>query len=230
MNTTHILFIDDEDITQIVDKLRNVLKKQGITLIEEFFQIKMKYRVPETSDSTETILDFSAIKKELKETVMTKRFDYVACDFNFKDKHLNGFKLIKWLKNVSKSEKLKIRGAKFSLFSSEIDKSIKESFSEDDIGSLIRLKLEDFYDRARMSEDFGGTIINSDNEINLKEKLVSELNNHKERTFKTGYPKFKGHTLDQIVSEIENDSYHGIAFQEALIECSVAHMISLNEE
>lgn len=232
MNNKHILFIDDEDITQIVDKLRNVLKKQGITLIEEVFPINSSYRINDPKESGQTILDFDKIKEDLKTKVMSKRFDYVACDFNFKDKNINGFKLIRWLKNVSKSEKFQIRGAKFSLFSSEIDKSIKETFSEEQIGNLIRLKLEDFYDRARISEDFGTSIINSISEIDLKEKLIAELDKHKGKTFKfiTGYPKFKDLTLDQIASEIQGETHHGIGFQEALIELSVAHMINLNEE
>lgn len=231
MNNKHILFIDDEDITHIVDKLRHVLQKQGITLVEHIFPINGTYRINDPRKPGETMLDFNKIKEDLKTTVMTIRFDYVACDFNFKDKDLNGYKLVKWLKNVSKNEaRFKIRGAKFSLFSSEIDKSIKETFSEEQIGILIRLKLEDFYDRARISEDLGASIINSSNEIDLKEKLISELDKHKDLKFKSGYPKFKDLKLDDIATEIQGETYHGIGFQEALIELCVAHMINLNEE
>lgn len=228
MHNKHILFIDDEDISQTIEKLRTVLKKQGITLVEEFFQIKQEFRTQDPNDNGQTSLDFNSIKEELKSKVMNKRFDYVACDFNFKDEGLNGFKLIKWLKNVAKNEKYKIRGARFSLFSSELEKSIKQTFSEEDVADLIRLKLEDFYDRARISEDFGQSIINSTDEVDLKEELILHLDKHKDMTFQSGYPKFKGKTLNEILEEIQSDSHHGIGFQRALIEHCVAHMISLN--
>jgi hypothetical protein len=230
MQTKHVLFIDDEDISQTIDKLRNVLKKQGITLVDEFFHIKPSYRKQDPNERDQTVLDFGQIKEDLKSGVMKKMFDYVACDFNFKDDGLNGFRLIKWLKNVARNEKHKIRTARFSLFSSELDKSIKETFSENDIADLIRLKIEDFYDRSRISEDLGQSVISNAEEIDLKEELVKHLSNHESMTFRSGYPKFKGMTLKQIVDEIQSDTYHGIGFQVALIEHCVTHMISLNEE
>ena len=135
----HVLFIDDGDITEIVNRLRNVLRKQGITLVEALLNLNNpKYRKENPTVKGETVLDFDLIKKELEESFMKTRFDYVMCDFNFNDKDLNGFRLTKWLKNVSKSErKFKIRSARFSLYSSEKDKSIKDFFTEEEKGQFI---------------------------------------------------------------------------------------------
>lgn len=226
-----VLFIDDGNVSEIIEKLRGILKKQGVTLNESILNLKeSKYRTINPDDDTETILDFNSIKNEILQKYMNERFDYVLCDFNFNDKVLNGFKLIKWLKNVSKNDRKKIRSAKYSLYSSEKDKSIKDAFSEDEMGSLVKLKLEDFYDRTKVSEDLGYAIINNQKEINLKNKLINELDKYRDLQFRSVYPKFIGYTLGQIASEIEDDTYHGLTFQETLLELAVAHMISLNEE
>ncbi len=232
MNTKQVLFIDDGNVTEIIEKLRNLLKKQGITLVDFFLNLKdSKYRKPNPEDEDETVLDFELIKTELEDKFMNTRFDYVLCDFNFNDKSLNGFKLIKWLKNVSKNErKFKIRHARYSLYSSEKDKSIKDAFSEDEMGYLVKLKLEDFYDRTKISEELGSAIINNEREVSLKRKFISELDRYKEMKFQSVYPKFKGLTLNEIANEIEDDTYHGRAFQEVLVELTISHMINLNEE
>ncbi|HUM97009.1 MAG TPA: hypothetical protein PK275_04085 [Chitinophagaceae bacterium] len=232
MNDKHVLFIEDGDITEQVNRLRTVLKKQGITLVETIFNLnEAKFRKENAEKSGETILDFEVIKTALQENFMLKKFDYVMCDFYFNDQETNGFRLVKWLKNVSKNErKFKIRSAKFSLYSSEKDKYIKELLSEEEIGNLIKLKLEDFYDRTRIAEDFGTSVIHNLQELNLKEKFVSELDKYKDMKFQSGYPKFKDMTLNEIASEIEDDTHHGIGFQEALIELTIAHLINLNKE
>lgn len=229
MKDKYILFIDDEDITQIINKIRTILKKQGITLIETVFPINAQFRKLHPDNPHETVLDFELIKERLKTEIMINKYDYVVCDFNFKDSNLNGFKLIRWLKNFSKSNSFKIRSAKFSLYSSEKDKSIKETFSEDELVNLIKLKLEDFYDRAKISEEFGTSIINNSQDLNLKEKLIEELVRYSEMEFKSGYPKFENLKIGKIINEIENETFHGRGFQEALIEITVAHMIDLNK-
>src|SRR5690348_13993462 len=104
-----VLFIEDGDITEQVYRLKTVLRKQGVTLVETIFDLSEEgYRIVDPDNPSQTILDIEAIKRRLKEGVMNQRFDYVMCDFDFNDNYLNGFKLIKWLKNVSESEKFKL--------------------------------------------------------------------------------------------------------------------------
>lgn len=230
MNDKNVLFIEDGDITEQVDRLRGVLQKQGITLVETILNLSdSKYRKVHPDDTRKTILNIDEIKGALRNDYMNKRFDYVLCDFDFADDKLDGFELIKWLKNVVDNEKQKLRIAKFSLYSSEPDKFLKKHMTEEDISALIKLKLNDFYSRTKIAVDFGSDVLNSSNEMNLKEKLILELVKHKEMKFQSIYPKFKDKTLEEIVAEIEKDSYHGNAFQEAIIELTVAHLIDLNK-
>ena len=231
MNKKLVLFIDDNDITEIIGKLQRRLQKEGITLIPSFLNLKeerFKKENPENKD--ETVLDFNSIKEELKQEYMNERYDVIACDFNFLDKNLNGFKLTKWLKNEAKAQKNRIRNAKFTLYSSEKEKSVRDTFGEDDMGSLIRLKMEDFFDRAYLADGLATLIHNNENEVDLTLKLLQELDKYPDLKFKSAYAKFEGKSLKEISDEIENETHHGIKFQETLIELCVAHMINLNEE
>lgn len=229
MKEVRVLFIDDDDITEIIGRLERSLKKSGITLLHDVLSLKDdKFKMLSDEEKDKFILNFPAIKDELKSKYFGTRFDLVACDFNFLDKKLNGFKLIKWLKNVSKNEKHPIRHAKFVLYSSETGKALTDTFTEDDMGELIRLKLEDFIDRTKVSEDVANLLLNAGKEIDLTLKLIQELDKHKGLKFRSVYPKFQGKTLGEIVHEIEQESVHGIGFQEHLIEITVAHMIDLN--
>jgi len=231
MNTKQILFIEDGDITEQLERLRSVLQKQGITLIETILDLSnARYRKPNPDNASKTTLNIEEIKTTLRNSFMNKRFDYVMCDFDFADEKLDGFELIKWLKNVCESEKQRLRIAKFSLYSSEPEKLFKKHMSEEDISSLIKLRLNDFYSRTRIAVDFGSDVLNAKTEINLKEKLISELVKYKEMKFQSIYPKFKDKTLDEIATEIEKDTHHGNAFQESIIEITVAHIIDLNKE
>lgn len=229
MNEVNVLFIDDDDITEIIGRLERNLKKAGITLLHEVLNLKQdRFKMASEDEKDTFILNFPAIKEELKQKFFKTRFDLIACDFNFLDKKLNGFKLVKWLKNVSKNEKHPIRHAKFVLYSSEKGKALTDTFSEDDMGDLIRLKLEDFIDRTKVSEDVANILLNAGKEINLTLKLIQEMDKYKDLKFRSVYPKFIDKTLAEVIHEIEQDSVHGIGFQETLIELAISHMIELN--
>lgn len=230
MNNKYVLFIDDGDITEQLGRLRSVLQKQGVTLVETILDLSdTKYRESNPNNSLKTILNIGEIKTTLRNSYMNKRFDYVLCDFDFADEKLDGFELIKWLKNICDNEKQKLRIAKFSLYSSEPEKFSKKHMTEEDISSLIKLKLKDFYSRTRIAVDFAADVLNEKSELNLREKLISELDKYKEMKFQSIYPKFKDKTLDDIASEIEKDTHHGRSFQESIIELTVAHLIELNK-
>lgn len=224
-----VLFIDDDDITEIIGRLARSLKKNGITIVPTVLQIGDKFKIQGNNNDGTHVLDFSKIKEEITANHLDVSFDLVACDFNFSDDNVNGFKLIKWLINVSKSQKKRIRKAKFVLYSSEKGKALQEAFSEDDMSDLVRLKLEDFIDRTKVSEDVANMLLNSGKEINLTQKLIQEMDKYGTLKFRSAYPKFIDKTLSEIITEIENDTHHGIAFQHNLIELAVAHMIDLNQ-
>lgn len=230
MNKKLVLFIDDSSLTEIIDKLQRRLQKEGITLMPSFLNLKEdRFKKENPLNKEESVLDFNAIKEELKQKYMNESYDLIACDFNLLDKNLNGFKLTEWLKNVAKSEKKRIRHGKFTLYSSEKGKSLS-TFTEDDMGHLIRLKIEDFFDRTSLADGLATIILNNEDDIDLTLKLLQELNKHPDLKFKSVYKKFAGKSLKEISTEIENGTHHGIGFQETLIELCVAHMISLNEE
>jgi len=231
MSIKNILFIDDEDVSPIAEKLEWKLKAEGISARCTILQIKTT-TFSLRDENGKVRLDFKKIKKTLADQYMDMQYDIVACDYNFKDKSLNGFKLIKWLKNEANKgkKKKKIRRATFTLYSSEKEENIKILFGEEDISSLIRLKLGDFFDRPKLAEAIALLIIKLNNTMSLNDKLLSELGKYSDLKFRSLYPLFSGKTIGKIAEEIENETHHGMKFQEALIEQSVANMIELNDE
>ncbi|MFC0774277.1 hypothetical protein [Terrimonas alba] len=229
MSLKTCLFIADEDVTEITDKVIGSLKKQGITFNFKHIDLRNeKYYSQEQSNESKHKLDFEKIKGEINEKYINHRFDLVACDFNYAKDPLDGFKVIKWLKNESESRKRRIRRARFVLYSSEQEKFIQMTNTVEELTRLIRLKIEDFLDRRNLADAIIRTLANEEKDVS--ELIISELEKFSSLEFRSVYPPFKGKKLGEIAGEIEIQSHHGVNFQKNIIEYTIAHLVELNKE
>ncbi len=227
MSIKRILFIDDDHVDGIVDKLRKNLKKNGVTLSESVLHLNQdKFKMK--NDEGKIILDFEKIKTDLRDNHMSELYDVVSCDYYFAKDPLDGYQILKWLKNESESQKKKIRRAKYFLYSSEGDKMAKDLNSVNDISQLIKLKLTDFFKRENLSIDLTKVILNSQASFSFSDKLLNEFDKYPGCEFKSVYPKFKGKKLHEIAEEIDKELPNGVDFQNNLAELTIAHMIELN--
>lgn len=231
MSIKKVLFLDDQNINSMIDILKRNLHSKGFELSESIIDLgpnAFKKRDPE--DSSKIILDFDKIKKEINDSHMNEPYDLVACDYVFGDDPLDGYKVLKWIKNVAKSDGSRLRRAKFVLYSSEIEKLIEKTNSVDEIKKLILLKLDGFYSRSSLETDVANILVKENTQFNFSQTLINELEKYSKMKFKSVYPKLSGKTLKEIAHEIDIDSHHGIKFQQNLIELTVAHLIELNTE
>jgi hypothetical protein len=176
----------------------------------------------------ETVLDKSKIQAFINENYINDNFDIVASDYDFKDKSLDGFELLKWIKNESISKKHKLRRAKFCLYSAEQDKVAKIFSTPEQVKKLIKLKIDDFIDRTRIPDEITQILLAPQKSYYFKDHLISYLEKFGDEKFKSTFPKFKGMTLTEIAHEIDKDLPNGIEFQKYLVELTIAHLLEIN--
>lgn len=227
MTVKRLLYIDDNKIDSQIENLRTKLKRQGYELRESFLHLNERFMMKDDKTG-ETILDKGKIQKFINENFMNEDFDIVASDYDFKDKRIDGFELLKWIKNESASKKYKLRRAKFCLYSAEQDKVAKEFSTPEQVKKLIKLRIDDFIDRTRIPDEITQILLAPQKSYYFKNHIISYLEKFGYEKFKSTFPKFKGMTLAEIAHEIDKDSPNGIDFQNYLVELTVAHLIELN--
>lgn len=227
MSIKKILFIDDNKIDSIITKLRNSLQKEGFTLQEEILNLNDdSLKVRDAND--EIVLSFDKIKDVIQEKYFNESFDLVVSDYDYADKNIDGFKLIKWFKNVTTSQKKKIRRAQFYLYSAKGDSIVEKLDNIDKIKGLVRLKLSGILDRNKLADELAIEIKKREETFAFLDIVLKELDKYSDCEFKNVFPKFKGKKLFEIAEEIDKDLPNGIAFQKTLTELTIAHLIELN--
>lgn len=227
MSVKRLLYIDDNKIDSQIENLRTKLKRQGYELKESFLHLNEDFMMRD-AQTGETNLDKAKIQAFINEKYINDNFDIVASDYDFKDKNIDGFELLKWIKNESVSKKHKLRRAKFCLYSAEQDKVAKIFSTPEQVKKLIKLKIDDFIDRTRIPEEITQILLAPQKNYYFKDHLISYLEKFGDETFKSTFPKFKGMTLFEIAHEIDKDLPNGIEFQKYLVELTVAHLLELN--
>jgi CheY-like chemotaxis protein len=228
MSVKRLLYIDDNKIESQIENLRKKLKRLGHELDETFLHLNDDFRIKEEG-SGKIILNKAKIQAHITENYINENFDIIASDYDFKDSNLDGFTLLKWIKNESDSKKYRLRRARFCLYSAEQDKVAKEFNTPEQVKKLIKLKIDDFIDRSRIPEEITQLLIAPQKSYYFKEHIVGYLEKHGDKVFKSAYPKFKGKTLSEIANEIDKDLPNGIEFQKCLVELTVAHLVELND-
>ena len=231
MSTKKVLFIDDGDISAIRDRLKRNLRRDGITLIDNFLSLSHdNFKKEDPKNRGQYILDFEKIKNELMENHFGENYNLVACDYYYAGDPIDGSKILKWLKNTSRDARVRIRKSKFVLYSSQGEKVVEMTNTVDELIKLIRLRLDGFFRREDLARDLTRLLKLENTPYRFIEKIINELEAYPDFEFKSVYPAFKGKTLSEIAHEIDVESYHGIRFQDNLIELTFSHMIDLNNE
>lgn len=229
MSVKRVLFIDDNKIDSIIEKLRKNLKRNGFTLQEDILDLNDDhFKKKDENNPEKIVLDFVKIKEFLKDKFFNENIDVVVSDYDYSDPDIDGYKLIKWLKNVTTSEKKRIRRAQYYLYSAKGDSIVEKIDSLEKVKSLVKIKLEDIFDRNNLPDELSSAIRKRDEAFLFLETILNQLEKYSEFEFNSVFPKFKGKKLEEIAEEIDKDLPNGIEFQKALAELTIAHLIKLN--
>ncbi|MDM8162152.1 hypothetical protein QUH73_20200 [Labilibaculum sp. K2S] len=228
MSVTRLLYIDDNRIDSQIENLRKKLKRSGFDLDETFLNLNDE-KFKKRDENQKVILDLKKIKEYITENYSQENFDIVASDYDYSDENVDGYQLLSWIKNQSKSQKYRLRFAQFCLYSAEQDKIVEQLNSPDQIKKLVKLKIDDFIDRNNLANDLFSLFIKPKEKYNYSKHLIDYLEKYPDLIFNSVYPKFKGKSLSEIAHEIDKDLPNGIDFQKNLVELTIAHLVNLNK-
>jgi hypothetical protein len=230
MKLKRVLFIDDGDLSAQIETISRKLLRKGCDLSSVILNPKdMRFQIKNVETGLlETC--FSALKKEIIDIHMDTRYDIVACDFSFARDVLNGYDVIKWLINYSKTNGKALRKSKFVSYSSEEDKFVNNIIDNQELIKLIKLNIHAFYKRQHLSNELITLISKEPEVLTISHEIKEKIEKYGDLKFQNIYPPFEGKALTEIVKEIEADSHHGIEFQKYMIQLTVAHLVALNSE
>tara|TARA_R110000744_G_scaffold168229_1_gene285855 strand:- start:1040 stop:1735 length:696 start_codon:yes stop_codon:yes gene_type:complete len=228
MSVTRLLYIDDNRIDSQIENLRKKLKRSGFDLDETFLNLNDE-KFKKRDENQKVILDQKIIKEYISKNYSQENFDIVASDYDYSDENLDGYQLLSWIKNQSKSQKYRLRFAQFCLYSAEQDKVVEKLNSPDQIKKLVKLKIDDFIDRNNLANDLFSLFIKPKEKYSYSKHLIDYLEKYPDLIFNSVYPKFKGKSLSEIAHEIDKDLPNGIDFQKNLVELTIAHLVNLNK-
>jgi hypothetical protein len=262
MTDKHCIIIDDEDQDEIVENLKADAKARGIGLV--CFQLNPQDDQFHKNVGTDSVPEYVIDIEKIVEKLRTIEYRYskvnvIACDYRLQDDHVNGFEIIRKLRNQLQYKKSII------LYSANLETVINEILLgslEDRIRRILNLvkakvpanleagvreilsgDLRDQIHRIRNltradimaftdKDNYRSSIITAleQDPFSLESELDSLLSSYRDWTFRSVFPPLSGKKLSEIIEEIDSGSVNGIAFQKALLENAVAHMIELNNE
>ena len=219
--------LDDGDISQTIERIRGKLRRIGFDILVDIINPQDQKYKSQVGDKLE--IDFDKIKSDISSNYKNHKYDIVACDFSFSSETLNGYELIRWIINSSRSNGFKFRNAKFICYSSEDDKFKEHIINNNELIKLIKLNIHAFYKRDDLVNELSSLVKKLAESFSASEYFKNLLEQEENREFKNIYPQFIGKKLGEIAQEIDNDSHHGIEFQKYMTELTYAHILELNK-
>jgi hypothetical protein len=168
----------------------------------------------------------------LVEELNTKQFlkqpvHLIACDYDLADPGINGFEVIRLLRNNLGWRK------KILLYSANIENVINTIISgkaEDKvqkIRDLVKVNIAEFCDREEHLEEAMLKYLSEESIFSTDGFLVSELYRYGTYKFIGPYEKFENKTLGEIAGIISNQPDEAAKFKKEIMEQVIAYMIDI---
>lgn len=226
MNDKFCIIIDDEPQTEIIEDLVHRAKGYGLQLICEQLNPQNFLEEISSDGNKDFVINLEKIKSELHTTkYLRRKVDLILCDFGLQDKKINGFEIIRNLRNEWNYKK------KIILYSATIEDVIENILKNDDkktqrLRNLMRAEISDFCDK-----DYSESLLRvlREDKFSLESELEAFLIKFGDKKFRSVFPKYNGKTLYEISEELKVNSQDAIDFQKNFIENAIAHFLELNE-
>lgn len=262
MTDKYCIIIDDEDQDEIVENLIEDARRLGIALT--CFQLNPlddRFNKNVGSDSApEDVIDLEKIVEALGTNEYRRsKVNVIACDYRLQDDHVNGFEVIRKLRNelnfkgsvilYSANLETVIADILLGNFAEQVERimslvnanipenleaGIKEVLAGDLKGQIHRIRNLTHANISALKDkdSYKSSIITAleQESFSMETELDSLLNNYRDWTFRSVFPPFSDKKVSEIAEEIDSGSPKGISFQKALLENAVAHMLELNKE
>lgn len=224
-----VLVIDDNDQKNLLDRIANLARQNGINMIYK----QLNVGSPNEPDLlTDGNIDVSKVKAVYKDRFKNKGivFNMILCDWNLSDEFIDGAELIRRMGNECfKEDTPKI------LYSSLLREKLEEQLNKYDkdnndakesvikyIISLINGNYKAFVARENLQSAVLGHLMDSEN---IDFLLADALNRYPDQVMAVGH----GHNLDgrsfaEVARMIENDEKISYDFKRDIIQEVVQYL------
>lgn len=223
----HLILIDEQSQLTTLEKIKYKLQEDGIELIyTELDPVKYQKR------ESDGVLDFDvdSFKKAISDIEYFKYADTILCDYNLIADVINGYEIIKIIRdlNYKKEKKIILYSAKIeSVITDILNNSQDFEIQKDNLSKLVNSNIEfikrDGYDQEAIK------YIKKEPEFDFESELIKWFYKRDEDTFNYLFPKYKGKFFKEIAFELETKSSSSIEFKKELIEQIISYLSSIND-
>jgi len=228
MMNKNCIIIDNEDQSEIIEKLVRDGKAKGITIDCEQFNVGSTF---ENELLTDGVIDINKVVNEYKKRFKNQTFQLAAFDWDLSDPKTDGIELMRQFthhKIFKNTPKLLYSGLLEDKLSSKIEEYKKGDLSKKDlldrIKTLINADIKGFVGRENYDRDIIGILEGTDETLDLI--IEEELNKLPELRFSNKFinEKFKGKTFYEIATILEENDLLRNAFKKEIIQQVVAYL------
>ncbi len=221
----YIIVVDEQSQTIVLDKIKDTLKNDGFELIyQELNPTNYTKR-----DNEDTHFDKQAFSNALINIKYFKMADMILCDYNLIADVVNGYEIIKIIRELKYKQKTKV-----ILYSAQIDGVITDILKTDNdfekqkekLVALMSYNIE-FIKRDGFDKEVYETIREEAN-FDFETELITWFHKREKDTFNYLFPKYQGKTFGEIAEELENDTYDSNQFKKELAEQIIAYLSEIN--
>ena len=222
----YLILVEEKPQLDTLTNIKNILRNDGIDLIyQEFNPTNYQLRL----SSGNIGFDKDKFIQDLSNLQYFKSLDSIVCDYNLIKDVINGFEIIKIIKEINSSYKKQI-----ILYSAQIEEVISDilignTFEEqkNSLKALLNCNIEfikrDGYDQEVIKN------IKKEKEFDFEEELIRWFYKRDKDIFNYLFPKYKGKNFGEIAMELESKTPDSIYFKEELIEQIVAYLSIIND-
>lgn len=218
----HLILIDDNSQSVSLKRIKEILKTDGIELIYKEFNPK-DYQKREGGD---LLFNRDALKESLLDLPYFNYLDSIVCDYNLIEKVINGFEIVKIIKEINPYYKKQI-----ILYSADINTVIKNIIDKNDdvvnnLEQLTKYNIQ-FIQKTGYDQDVIKHI-KKEKPFNFEDELIRWFYSRKDDEFNYLFPKYKKKRFEEIAKSIELETTESIEFKKDLIEQIISYLSTIN--
>lgn len=222
----YLILIDENPQKDTLQSICNTLGKEGIDLVcKEYNPTEYSKR------DLDGNLDFDKerFEMDIQSLHFFKSANIILCDYNLIEGIINGYDIIKIIRDLKYSPKRKI-----ILYSARIDDVISEILKDEKdferqkesltnlIGYNIEFIRRDGYDQEVFK------FIRKEPDFDFETELVKWFHKRDKDEFNYLFPKYKGKSFGEIAIELESKTTDSIEFKKDLVEQIIAYLSTIN--
>lgn len=223
----YLILVDENPQADTLKKIKDILAGEGIDLVYEEYN-PTNYQKRYLSGDVD--FDVDRFKNDIQNVEYFKFADIILCDYNLIPNVVNGYDIIKIIRNLNYTKKRKI-----ILYSAKIEGVISDILmsnsdfekQKENLVNLINCNIE-FTKRDGYVEEVIKNI-KKEKEFDFEEELIKWFYKRDKDVFNYLFPKYKGKSFGEIAVELESKTSDSIYFKKELIEQIVAYLSTIND-